>query len=209
MAINIKIPYTTGKTLVATLERESDGFFWNDVAEAWQANPSFADRSIALTERTGNYLTVYAGANSGDLGDGLRIALYVHDTGASNAVVSVSQWYVVGGNEVVNVDSIANSTQAATNLKDIYGSCVASGTVNTVTGNGDFTLTSADLVATDAAYVDMMLIFTGGNNQRIPRVVGVYTGATKRVQFGGSGFRGSFPLTVQAGDAFKVFSGSP
>ena len=108
-----------------------------------------------------------------------------------------------------NATQIAGDAQTATNLKNIYGNCVATGTVNTVASNSDFTLTSSDLSSTDSVYVDMMLIFYGGNNQRVPRIIGAYTGATKRVQFGGSGFRGAFPLTVQAGDSFMLFSGSP
>ena len=85
---------------------------------------------------------------------------------------------------------------------------VAQGTVNVVTSNSNFTVTSSDLSSNDSDYVGMWLMFTSGNNKFIPRIIGSYTGATKQIQFTGSGTSGAFPETVVSGDAFYVLAGS-
>ena len=86
---------------------------------------------------------------------------------------------------------------------------IAYGTVNAVTSNSDFTLTSTALSSNNNDYNNMWLIFTTGNNTYIPRVIGNYIGSGKEVQFTGTGMRGAFPETVQPGDNFQILAGSP
>jgi hypothetical protein len=79
---------------------------------------------------------------------------------------------------------------------------ILSGTVNTVTSNADFTITG-DFGSVDDSYCQCYIQFTSGSNKGIGRLIGAYTGSTKRVQFNGGGIaRGAFPYTVIAGDEF-------
>ena len=79
---------------------------------------------------------------------------------------------------------------------------ILSGTVNTVTSNADFTITG-DFGSVDDSYRQCYIQFTSGSNKGIGRLIGAYTGTTKRVQFNGGGIaRGEFPYTVIAGDEF-------
>ena len=88
-----------------------------------------------------------------------------------------------------------------------FTGAVAYGTVNARTSESDFTLTSTELSANNNDYDNMWLVFLDNNNQFVPRVIGTYTGATKRVQFTGSGLQGAFPQTVQAGDKWFITAG--
>ena len=95
------------------------------------------------------------------------------------------------------IDAVANLDWTARAL--------LSGTVGTVTSNGDFTLVSDDLSATDNQYKNCWLVFETGNNIGVARFIGAYTGATKRVQFSGGGTgRGAFPSNVVAGDQWRL-----
>ena len=80
----------------------------------------------------------------------------------------------------------------------------ASGIVNTVTTNGNFTLTSTDLVVVDNAYNQMLLVFTNGPNKFIPRRISIYTGITKTVAFTGDHVDAPFPSTVSPNDPFII-----
>jgi len=100
-------------------------------------------------------------------------------------------------------DQLTAITTPIGNL-DWTARAILSGTVDTVTSNADFTLTSDDLSATDDQYKKCWLVFVTGNNKAVGRMIGVYTGATKRVQFNGAGVRGVFPSTVVAGDEWYL-----
>ena len=51
MAFEISFLYDlTGRTLTATIEQISDGFYWNPTANAFQSAPTYANKKIALTE---------------------------------------------------------------------------------------------------------------------------------------------------------------
>lgn len=114
----------------------------------------------------------------------------------------------VDANSRVDIGALGGDTDALTVLAAMYGGTIAAGTVTAVTDNGDFTLTSTDLTTNDNDYDAMWLVLLDNNNKFVPRVIGTYTGASKRVQFTGSGLKGAFPQTVQAGDAFAVLAGS-
>lgn len=90
----------TGKTLKATIERLSDGFFREDDAETFTDALAFADKDITLTEgsaeNAGTYTATLAGAT---WTDGLY-KFRVHDTGQSNQVVGSSIFAVKNGAEV-------------------------------------------------------------------------------------------------------------
>ncbi len=88
-------------------------------------------------------------------------------------------------------------------LLDWVSRAILFGTVDTVTSNADFTL-AGDLGAVNDLYKYCWLVFTDGPNKGTGRMIQIYTGATKRVQFTGAGSRGAFATTVTAGDAFYI-----
>lgn len=101
-----------------------------------------------------------------------------------------------------NTAAVSGDTDAADRLEAMFEGCLAVGTVNAVTTNADFTLTSTDLTTNDDDYNNMLLVFRTGNNKFIPRAIQDYTGSTKQVVFTGSGIKGAYPRTVSAGDAW-------
>lgn len=113
-----------------------------------------------------------------------------------------------GGLAETDVQQLGGSAAALSRLAALYEGAVASGTVNTVTSSGDFTLTSSDLLTTDSVYNNMWLVLLDSGNKFVPRLITVYTGATKRVQFTGTGLAGPYPLTVNPGDAWLLIAGS-
>lgn len=134
MAINIGISHETGANLVATLERLSDGNFWNEVSGAWQAAPTFADKSIALTEGSSENSGHYTGANTGSLGTPGRVRVRVHDDGdTNNKTIASAEIQVASGDEVLDMEAISGDVTAANNLEAILDGTGANLTVNTFT----------------------------------------------------------------------------
>jgi hypothetical protein len=107
-----------------------------------------------------------------------------------------------------DVQQLGGSATALTRLATLYEGAVASGTVNTVTDAGDFTLTSGELSSFSNDYDSMWLVLIDGNNKFIPRLIGDYTGGTQRVQFTGGGLAGAFPQSVNIGDGWMIIAGS-
>jgi hypothetical protein len=96
-----------------------------------------------------------------------------------------------------------STVQDSIDTLDWSARAILSGTVNTLNSKSDFTLTG-DFSATDSMYVRCWLVFITGPNKGTGRLIGTYTGATKRVQFTGGGSRGEFVSTVSAGDEFYI-----
>lgn len=130
-----------------------------------------------------------------------------------SALTETSGGYMAAGFKKVFDVALPVFTAASVNQTgDCYPSLSsliqgAVGTINTVASNADFTLTSSDLSSNNDDYKNAWILFTSGNNKFVARVIGTYTGATKRVQLTGEGMRGAFPRTVQAGDSFVVLAG--
>ena len=117
-------------------------------------------------------------------------------------------WKCFDSDQRVDVGALGGDASALAVLAAMYGGTIAIGTVNAVTDNGNFTLTSSDLTTNDSDYDAMWLVLLDNNNKFVPRVIGTYTGAAKRVEFTGSGLKGDFPRTVVNGDAFAILAGS-
>jgi len=113
-----------------------------------------------------------------------------------------------GGLAESNILQLGGSAEALATLAALYDGAVARGTVDTVTDSGDFTVTSSDLSSNDFDYDNMWLVLLDNANKFIPRLIGVYTGSTKRIQFTGAGMAGAFPQTVASGDMWMIISGS-
>lgn len=100
MPLRIATADETGKTLFATLERLSDGFYWDAAGSAWAAAPAAADRKVVLVEGAGANSGSYAASVAG-LGDAGDVLVRVHDDAhAADATVRGGVSYVWGGNEV-------------------------------------------------------------------------------------------------------------
>lgn len=105
MALHITFSYNvTGRTVSATIERLSDGYYWNPGAGAFQSAPSYANKKNALTEGSSENLYSYT-ASIGSLGSPGRVRLRVHDESASNQVVGISDTWVINNDEVTFDDT--------------------------------------------------------------------------------------------------------
>jgi hypothetical protein len=112
------------------------------------------------------------------------------------------------GLAAADVQQLGGSAEALATMAALYDGAVARGTVNAVTDSGDFTVTSTDLSSNDFDYDNMWFVMLDGANKFIPRLLGIYTGSTKRVQFSGSNMAGAFPQTINPGDSWMIISGS-
>lgn len=126
MAIKIVYNGDTGKTLKATIERLSDGYFREDDTETFVSAPAFTDKDITLTEGTSENLGSYSVSLDGSAwSDGLYV-LRVHDTSLSNICIAASLFGVSGGYEVPVGEENAlytsdiNLNIDATNSQDEY-----------------------------------------------------------------------------------------
>lgn len=114
MALPIKAIGPTGKTLFATIERMSDGYFWNPTAVAFQSAPAFNDKKITLTEGSGDEAGKYV-ASVGSLGSPGRVMVYVCNSGGTKTLGQV-ETYVISDNEydyqaaIATTGTTANST---------------------------------------------------------------------------------------------------
>jgi len=86
MALVISLSAATGLSLVATAQRASDSFWWNNSTQAYVVSPSFADKSFALAEGTVDYVGSYSGSPAASMGTE-KLTIFIHDTGNSNLVV--------------------------------------------------------------------------------------------------------------------------
>jgi len=112
------------------------------------------------------------------------------------------------GLAAADVQQLGGSAAALATMVALYDGAVARGTVDVVTDSGNFTVTSGDLSGNDFDYDNMWIVMLTGNNKFILRLIGIYTGGTKRFQFTGAGMAGAFPQTVVNGDEWMLISGS-
>ena len=91
---------------------------------------------------------------------------------------------------------------AASLMNLVYTGLAIPVVVAAYTDDGDFTLTGANLSASDNTHNDQYLVFTAGNNLGVARSITEYTAATKRVQFTGDAGDDDeeFPNTVAVAD---------
>jgi hypothetical protein len=99
MPLYIGTTNSTGKNLFASLERLSDGFFWNASTDAWASNPAAADRKVPLTEGTGPNAGSYSTSVTG-LGDAGWVFVRLHDDDdPADATYAGGHEYVLQGEE--------------------------------------------------------------------------------------------------------------
>lgn len=112
--VPITVVAATALTLKVTLERLTDGFFWNRVSQTWTAPGStpFASRTITLAEGAAENLGSYTGTVDG-LGvqpDPGLVRIRVHSQTASpaNLVIQFIQGYVKSG-RLCDVDDFVST----------------------------------------------------------------------------------------------------
>ena len=94
----------SGKTLIGTIQKIDAtgalGDHWNASSESFSASVSFANRSIALTEGSGDDLGSYSGGEDVALGSYTGwVIKRIHDSDQSNLVVGAAESYIVSGVE--------------------------------------------------------------------------------------------------------------
>lgn len=117
----------TGGTYALTVQRESDGYYWQPVATNWAAAPLFAQKQIAfaegVNEDAGSYVaqidSLSAQGNPG------KVRIRIHDTGTpGNPTVEVLEGYIVN-DVMVSVDAfpstLATPANVATQVTNVLG----------------------------------------------------------------------------------------
>lgn len=169
MSVSFNLVAPTGGNFVVTLERLSDGFFWNDVAAAFQAAPTFANKKIVMAEGTSENLGSYT-ASRANLGSPLRIRIRFHDDDdASDITQAFDCISVFGGDEVDN--ELLRVALVGASQAGVVDDAGATATVF----KGD-----SGLSATDDFYNDALVGFLDGSPAagRYARVTD-YVGATR------------------------------
>lgn len=170
------------------------------------------DVSLSADEMNGDKVVVLARDVAGDEWEDQFIFIETDEVNLNDLVRATTPGNALnisaGGLAEANILQLGGSDTALATLAALYDGAVVRGTVNTVNGIDDFTLTSAELSSNHGDYNSMWLVMLDGDNRFVPRLVGDYNGATKRVQFTGSGLAGGFPQSVSPGDAWMLLSGS-
>ena len=96
---NLLINHTTGQALAATIQRQSDGFYWSVTNSQFEAAPAFVDKQINLTEGIAEDAGSYS-ATIGSLGSPGPVNVRIHDTGAANITIQTYQVAIEGDAEV-------------------------------------------------------------------------------------------------------------
>jgi hypothetical protein len=87
----------TGGTYALTVQRVSDGFYWQPASSSWNAAPLFSQKQIPFAEGVNENAGSYV-AQVDDLGSPGHVRIRIHDTGAvGNPTVDVVSGYVVSG----------------------------------------------------------------------------------------------------------------
>ena len=89
----------TGGTFAATIERLSDGFFFNPTTMAFESAPTFANKRIALAEGSNENTGSYR-ASQGDVGSPREVLVRIHDDNDVNDItVAAFKTFILGDNE--------------------------------------------------------------------------------------------------------------
>jgi len=122
MSLDIAVRAASGLTLIATIQRLSDSFYWNDVASAFQAGPSFANKSISLTEGTSEDTSTYTASVTG-LDTPEYILVRIHNS-TGTRTLGLAHTYVREDEEIEAVANIYHTDTEFTiddaNTQDEY-----------------------------------------------------------------------------------------
>ena len=124
---NLLVQHTTGEALAATIQRQSDGFYWSVTNSQFEAAPAFVDKQINLTEGVAEDASSYSAA-VGSLGSPGPVNVRIHDTGAANITIQTFQVAVEGDTEVYTSSLTRAGSEIFTYTALIDGSIPLSGT---------------------------------------------------------------------------------
>lgn len=195
MAVRFDFLYPTGNaaTLFVTLERESDGKFWdNNSTQSWLAAPSDANRKISCTEGTGLRIGSYKATNAGDLGDAGWVLVNVHETTLAK-VVRQGRVYVVNGNEVDLPNRIPKRSHFDGTVQSDGGNTATTFKIDSTLG-----AKAADYFG-DSNGGMVLTFLTGTANEGHARRVTAFNTTTDFITV-----ESAFPSTPTASDAFTL-----
>jgi hypothetical protein len=117
MPFIIDIPDFPDETLFATIERISDGYFWDNTTSGYAVSPSLSDKKISLTQGSNENKGSYTASISG-LGSG-KLKIRIHDDADSDIVISMGTVLVDNGVEVTGyITSGTLEADAANEIAD-------------------------------------------------------------------------------------------
>ena len=117
MPFIIDIPDFPDETLFATIERISDGYFWDNTTSGYAVSPSLSDKKISLTQGSNENKGSYTASISG-LGSG-KLRIRIHDDADSDIVISMGTVLVDNGVEVTGyITSGTLEADAANEIAD-------------------------------------------------------------------------------------------
>lgn len=106
MPFHIAFQEKSNKVFFATIERLSDGFFWNNNSKKFESNPIANDKKIPIlegdNENKGSYLTFVGGLNNAK-----KIRLRIHND-KFDKVLSMRETIVINDQEVDFIELLAN-----------------------------------------------------------------------------------------------------
>ncbi len=130
--MNIETNYDPGATLYASIQRVSDGFYWQNTigTPAWAAGSTPADIRVDLTEQSSPFLGLYKGSNAPDLGSPGEVVVRIHDSDANEVIGGPDVFYVESNEALSSQQETADaSTLTPTNeSQSLYATAGAGGT---------------------------------------------------------------------------------
>lgn len=123
MSLKLRFTAPVGLTLQATVERASDGYFWQRVEQTWAANPNFSARTISLTEgaaqNAGSYSLAIDNLSGSPDGDPGLVFIRIHSATDStpNRVIEIVEGFVKDS-EFCGVDANVSSRADGGNVSD-------------------------------------------------------------------------------------------
>lgn len=119
--LSIRYLYTTGlyeagANLFATIERLSDGYYWDTVLGDFAVSPSMNDRAILLDQRAEDaYASIYE-ADVINMGSPGAIEIYIHDADLTGELaIDHIEAYVQNSEQVTLLDILAPAALGAIN----------------------------------------------------------------------------------------------
>lgn len=106
MPFHIVFQEKSNKVFFATIERLSDGFFWNNNSKKFELNPISDDKKILIleghNENSGSYLVSISGLNNVK-----KIRLRIHNN-QFNKVISMRETIIMNDQEVDFIELLIN-----------------------------------------------------------------------------------------------------
>ena len=169
MPFIIDIPDFPDETLFATIERISDGYFWDNTTSGYAVSPSLSDKKISLTQGSNENKGSYTASISG-LGSG-KLKIRIHDDADSDIVISMGTVLVDNGVEVTG--SITSGTLEADAANEIADAILSRNVSNVEATAPEHSLATIILATLESSIA--------GSTWKIKRTNGTTVHASKTV----------------------------